>query len=657
MKKLSDIKISARLNFIVGGIVFIAILALGVYNYTSRKNALLENTDEQMHAEVNDLKEIIYIDLRNAHKRLKVSGNLVHNKFVNSDFEIDAVQSYSANVINQITKNQHNITMEQWEINGEPIHNNFNFVDDVQRQTDATATVFQKTDLGYVRISTNVRKNNGERAVGTFIPMSSPVVQTIERGNVYEGRAFVVNDWYLTYYEPIYNNNQVVGMLYVGVLEKDLAEIRRFYLSKTYYETGYPYIVNSEGELLVHPDTTIKGIAETEPFQQIINDADKQGKSRYKWEGKWKYQYYDYIEEIDAYVVATFFEDQFLADLKEIRNATIISIILVLAVILLVLTSITNAIKMALNKAINFSQQIANGNLSVNLDVDQKDEIGDLAYSLNSMISKLREVVAGVLEGARGVASASEQLSMTAQQLSQSNSEQASNVEEVSSTMEEIASSIDNNKDNAQETEKIAGHTLQNIQAGNASTSKAVNAMREIADKTSIIGDIAFQTNLLALNAAVEAARAGEHGKGFAVVAAEVRKLAERSRVAADEINKVSVESIKIADGAGAQLQKTVPDMEKTTNLVNEISASSLEQSNGATQVNNAIQQLNDITQQNAASSEEMATSAEELSSQSEQLTELISFFRLEESASGDKKFKFIAKVKDPTNVEDTDRY
>lgn len=195
--------------------------------------------------------------------------------------------------------------------------------------------------------------------------------------------------------------------------------------------------------------------------------------------------------------------------------------------------------------------------------------------------------------------------------------------------MEEMAANIQQNTDNAQEADKISQKVQSGVQKVGSAAQESLLSIRNISEKIGIINDIAFQTNILALNAAVEAARAGEHGKGFAVVAAEVRKLAERSKLAADEIVTLSGQSVEVTESASDLMGNLVPEIEKTAKLVQEIAAASMEQSSGADQVNSAIQQLNQVTQQNAAASEELATSSEELSSQAEQLKELISYFKL----------------------------
>ncbi|NOQ24424.1 MAG: HAMP domain-containing protein [Bacteroidales bacterium] len=273
------------------------------------------------------------------------------------------------------------------------------------------------------------------------------------------------------------------------------------------------------------------------------------------------------------------------------------------------------------NKGIEFAAKVADGDLTVTIDLDQKDEVGVLAKALNRMVIQLREIVEIVNTGADNIASASQQVSSGSQQLSHGASEQASSAEEVSSSMEEMVANIQQNTDNAQQTEKISTEASIEMATVENSAKESLDSIRQIAGKITIVNDIAFQTNILALNAAVEATRAGEHGKGFAVVAAEVRKLA------ADEIVSLSTHSVKETEEAGGLMSKIIPEIGKTAKLVQEISAASLEQNLGADQVNSAIQQLNQVTQQNVAAFEELATSSEELASQAQQLKENISYF------------------------------
>lgn len=290
---------------------------------------------------------------------------------------------------------------------------------------------------------------------------------------------------------------------------------------------------------------------------------------------------------------------------------------------------ITKSIVTPVNQAKDFAEKIADGDLTATINIDQTDEMGQLTGSLKKMIGKLEEVIGSITSASTSITMASNQMSSSAQSMSESATEQASSVEEISSSMEEMTANIQQNTNNAKQTEKIAKSAVSDINNSNEAMVKTVQSMKTIAQKISIIGEISRQTNLLALNAAVEAARAGEHGKGFAVVAAEVRKLAERSQIAASEIDQVSATSVDTAEKSGTMLQNVVPHIQKTSDLVQEITASSIEQNSGAEQVNNAIQQLNQTVQENAAAAEEMAASSEELNSQAEQLKEIVSFFKL----------------------------
>ncbi len=314
-------------------------------------------------------------------------------------------------------------------------------------------------------------------------------------------------------------------------------------------------------------------------------------------------------------------------------NATLRSDVVAMGVGLLVAIAfaiwVARSVTVPLREAVDASDRLADGDLTVDLDSDSQDETGLLLRSMKQMVSKLLQVVAEVNGSAEALASASEQVSATAQSLSQASSQQAASVEETSASVEQMTASIAQNNENAKITDGIAGKAAAGALEGGEAVKATVVAMKQIAQKIGIIDDIAYQTNLLALNAAIEAARAGEHGKGFAVVAAEVRKLAERSQVAAQEIGTVAGSSVEMAERAGRLLDEMVPNIKKTSDLVQEITAASQEQSTGAGQINSAVSQLSQAAQQNASSSEELAATAEEMSGQAEQLQLAMSFFKL----------------------------
>ena len=277
------------------------------------------------------------------------------------------------------------------------------------------------------------------------------------------------------------------------------------------------------------------------------------------------------------------------------------------------------------------AEKLGEGELEIDFD---ETNIRGVYQVIKTTVDRLKGVVGDVLSTADNVSSGSQQLSSTSQELSQGATEQASSIEETTSSMEEMSSNIEQNADNASQTEQIAVKVSKDAKESGEAVADAVVAMKEIANKISIIEEIARQTNLLALNAAIEAARAGEHGKGFAVVAAEVRKLAERSQVAAGEISELSGTSVEVAERAGQMLEHLVPDIQKTSELVQEISAASGEQNSGVEQINGAIQQLDQVIQQNASATEEMASTAEELSAQAQQLQTAIQFFKVNGSGT-----------------------
>ncbi|MDP1678611.1 MAG: methyl-accepting chemotaxis protein [Candidatus Nitrotoga sp.] len=306
---------------------------------------------------------------------------------------------------------------------------------------------------------------------------------------------------------------------------------------------------------------------------------------------------------------------------------------------------VTRSITMPLSVALNVSNQLAEGDLTANIEVTSKDETGQLLAAMQNMVSKLSQVVTEVRSASDSLSSASEEVSATAQSMSQATSEQAASVEETSASVEQMSASINQNTENAKVTDGMASKAAKEATEGGESVQQTVSAMKEIAKKIGIIDDIAYQTNLLALNAAIEAARAGEHGKGFAVVAAEVRKLAERSQVAAQEIGELASSSVGMAEKAGKLLDAMVPSINKTSDLVQEISAASEEQSSGVSQINTAMSQLSQITQQNASASEELAATAEEMSGQAEQLQQTMEFFKVETNASGSQRKTVVSRV------------
>jgi len=335
---------------------------------------------------------------------------------------------------------------------------------------------------------------------------------------------------------------------------------------------------------------------------------------------------------IFAQIYAKFFLNSGFADKKFTLTIILIAIAGITFIVNIMTFYVFKIINLLVKNVKENLSAVSKGDLRIKIadkNFNRNDELGEISRSIGSYISNLKDIINNIRMSADNVANASQLISSNAQMLSQGANEHAASVEEVSSTIEQISSNIQQNTDNAQTTGKISQVAQTGISKVVERSASSLDATRKIAEKIQVINDIAFQTNILALNAAVEAARAGEHGRGFAVVATEVRKLAERSRQAAEDIVGLSRETFTLAQEASDRLLETIPEIDKTTHLVQEISAASIEQSNGVNQINESMQRLNNLTQVNASSSEELATSAEELAEQADTLRNMIGFFKM----------------------------
>jgi len=437
---------------------------------------------------------------------------------------------------------------------------------------------------------------------------------------------------------PIIQNQSFLGVLGVDLDFNTLMELNN---KVQVFNTGFSSIITHNHIIAAHPKSDYLE-AKIDTFFNAYNSELDECLNNGK-----EYIYHCYSDYLKTDVLRVFFpinigdsgmfwsimieipENEIMADSRHMTLIILIIGVISMLVMFVVVFYISRGIAKPITDISQVMSDISRGQLDVKIHKSGRgDEIGVLEQALQAMVEKIKEVVNSIQEGAANIRAASHQFSTASQQIASGANEQAASVEEISSTTEQIAANVDQNSSNAIETKEISTAAKVGIEDVASRSHESIEATRVIAEKISVINDIAFQTNILALNAAVEAARAGEHGKGFAVVAAEVRKLAENSRVAADEIVGRTANSLQYAENAGQKLEAMIPNVVKTVQLVEEIAAASGEQNTATTQVNASILELSNVTQQNSASAEELASSAEELASQAESLKDMVAFFK-----------------------------
>ncbi len=627
--RLRDVKIGLRLNLLMISILVFAFSTLAIFLIMQNRSESIENTKEQMKEHIKNLSLLYETDVNSTREGI-ISGAKIIEQLVkeNGELVLNSTKELVLNGVDQETNETKDIHVKQLEQNGVAVLRNNEILKVGSELTGCSSALYQKFDGGFACLA--AYGPSADIAIGLILSDNSGISRSVNAKNDTLVRVSIEDANYIAYYKPLFKNGEIIGMLSVGMEDLAIQNIKSIFNNKTYFGSGYPYVVDEEGNFLVHPKSEGENIADTRFFQKMKNADSDEGYFVYKWKGRNKYQFYKHIEKLHKYAAITAYEDDIFAASNEIRNSILFTCLLYLIVIPFIISRISKRISKGLDQAVVLADSISNGNLNLNIDIDQKDEVGQLAKSLNRMASRLMETIHNIRSGANSISAASEQLSSSSEQLSQGANEQASSLEEVASTMEEMLANIQQIDMNANRAKEVAEVASNETNVVSEHTKDSLSANEDIAKKIAMINVIADQTNILSLNASVEAARAGAQGKGFAVVAAEVRKLAEISKNASNEINEITLKGVDVVKSAGEVVAKILPKIKDTSNLVQEIAAASQEQNRGAEQINNALQQLNDVTQLNASSSEEVSASANSLAQQAKALLKNVAFFKVE---------------------------
>jgi methyl-accepting chemotaxis protein-2 (aspartate sensor receptor) len=549
---------------------------------------------------------------------------------------------------------------------GRPLNLDFTAPDLFTRQTGGNATIFAASGDDFVRVSTSVKKENGDRAIGTVLDHASPAYAAIRAGKPFVGLVKLFGKQFMTDYEPIRDaSGKVIGILYVGLdVEAQIATLRDRIKKMKVGDTGYYFVLDATpgktyGSLIVHPVKEGKNILASKDASghEFIKEMleTKNGTVTYPWMNaeagetspRTKVAAYMLYKDWNWLIAGGTYEDEITKEAARLRNHYIVIGLVALAIFAAILhTVMKRTVTRPLEQARDAAVRIAEGDLTARLVVDRSDEIGLLADAMNHISSSLSTVVGQVRSGAEQIANASGEISSGNLDLCSRTEQQAANLASTANSMQDLTETVRRNAGDTHEANQLAVNTSMVAQEGGRMVREVIETMDTIKASSGKIGDIigvidgiAFQTNILALNAAVEAARAGEQGRGFAVVATEVRNLAQRSAAAAKEIKALIVASTaevdagsRVVQEAGVTMNEVLASAEKVTAIMARISTANAAQSSGIEHINRSIGEMDQVTQQNAALVEEASAAAQAMQEQADQLARAVRLFKLDEA-------------------------
>jgi methyl-accepting chemotaxis protein-2 (aspartate sensor receptor) len=549
------------------------------------------------------------------------------------------------------------------KLDGKPLNLDFGAPDAFTEQTGGNATIFAVDGEDFVRVSTSVKKENGERAVGTLLDRASPAYAVLRQGRSYIGLVTLFGKQYITQYEPARDaGGKVVAVLYVGVdISEDMKTLKDRIRAIKVGDTGYFYVLDAApgkhyGNLLVHPAKEGTNLLDAKDadgrffIKEILEK--KQGSIVYDWQNpgesspRQKFVAYSHIKDWNWIIAGGTYLDEITAAATSLRNRFVAVGMAALVLLAAVLYFLVRAsVSRPLAEVRDVARRIAEGDLTARMASSRRDEIGLMTEAVNAVGAKLSAVVGKVREGAEQIAHASKEISAGNLDLCQRTEEQAASLAGTASSMDQLTATVRQNSENARQANQLALNASSVAEKGGATVAQVIERMdaisqssRKISDITGVIDGIAFQTNILALNAAVEAARAGEQGRGFAVVAGEVRNLAQRCAAAAREIkvlieasnNEVEAGGMLVAE-AGATMHEVLASVGRVTDIMSEITAAGQEQTAGIEHINRAVGEMDETTQQNAALVEEASAAAQAMQDQAAELARAVRLFRLDD--------------------------